>query len=149
MMEELLKAIRHGRSWIDSFTRFAYRDAFGQYRVMYEPVYVGAVQAYESMEKLAVEIVEAIGAGWKKEKFWNRSAARVDDKMMLVAYLTPMLLASQEVRCHELAEEICKAWNENFPENTYKTADYDTLLNGFRNSIMGFDLEGKHFKVKE
>ena len=148
-MEELLKAIRHGRPWIDSFTRFAYRDAFNQYRTMYEPVYVGAVQAYESMEKLAQEIVDAIETGWKKEKFWNRSAARVDDKMMLVAYLTPMLLASQEVRCHELAAAICGAWNEKFPQNTYETADYDTLLDGFRNSIMGFDFEGKHYHKKD
>ena len=148
-MEELLKAIRHGRPWIDSFTRFAYRDAFNQYRAMYEPVYVGAVQAYESMEKLAQEIVDAIETGWKKEKFWNRSAARVDDKMMLVAYLTPMLLASQEVRCHELAAAICTAWNEKFPQNTYETADYATLLDGFRNSIMGFDFEGKHYNKKE
>ena len=148
-MEELLKAIRRGRPWIDSFTRFTYRDAFSQYRIKYEPVYVGAAQAYASMERLAGELVEAIEAAWKKEKFWNRSAARVDDKMMLVAYLTPMLLASQETRCHELAEAICAAWNEKFPENAYKTADYETLLNGFRNTIMGFDFAGKHFKEKE
>ena len=147
-MEELLKAIRHGRPWIDSFTRFAYRDAFSQYRTTYEPVYVGAVQAYESPEKLAGEIVDAIVAGWKKERFWNRSAARVDDKMMLVAYLTPMLLASQEVRCHDLARAICDAWNREFPQNTYETADYDALINGFRNSIMGFDFEGKHIGKK-
>lgn len=148
-MEELLKAIRRGRPWIDSFTRFAYRDAFSRYRTVYEPVYAGAVQAYESMEKLAGEIVDAVEAAWKKEKFWNRGAARVDDKMMLVAYLTPMLLASQEVRCHELAAAICRAWNERFPENTYKTADYEAILNGFRNSIMGFDFAGKHYKAKE
>ena len=147
-MEELLKAIRHGRSWINSFTRFAYRDAFGQYRTAYEPVFVGAVQAYESAEKLAGEIVDAIEAGWQKERFWNRSAARVDDKMMLVAYLTPMLLASQETRCHQLAAAICQAWNRKFPKNTYETADYETVLDGFRNSIMGFDLEGKHIEKK-
>ena len=147
-MEELLKAIRHGRPWINSFTRFAYRDAFAEYRTTYEPVYAGAVQAYDSPEKLANELVDAIEAGWKKERFWNRSAARVDDKMMLVAYLTPMLLGSREVRCHDLAQAICDAWNRKFPQNTYETADYDTLINGFRNSIMGFDFEGKHINRK-
>ena len=147
-MEELLKAIRHGRPWIDSFTRFAYRDAFAEYRTTYEPIYVGAAQAYESPEKLAHALVDAIEAGWKKERFWNRSAARVDDKMMLVAYLTPMLLGSQEARCHDLARAICDAWNRKFPQNTYETADYDALLNGFRNSIMGFDFEGKHIDRK-
>ena len=148
-MEELLQAIRHGRSWIDRFTRFAYRDAFHQYRNTYEPVYMGAVQAYESMEKLAEEIVDAIEAGWKREKFWNRSAAKVDDKMVLVVYLTPMLLASREVRCHELAQALRAAWNAKFPGNEYSIASYEELIDGFRNTIMGFDLAGKHFKEKE
>ena len=147
-MEELLQAIRHGRPWIDSFTRFAYRDAFGQYRTRFEPVYAGAVQAYESVEKLAGQIVDGIEMGWQRERFWNRSAARVDDKMMLVAYLTPMLLASQEVRCHDLAQAICAAWNKKFPENPYETADYAAILDGFRNSIMGFDFESKHINRK-
>ena len=147
-MEELLKAIHHGRPWIDSFTRFAYRDAFNQYRTLYEPVYVGAVQAYSSVEKLAQEIVAAVEESWKKERFWNRSAAKVDDKMMLVAYLTPMLLASQETRCHELAKSLCAAWNEKFPENQYATTDYDGIVGGFRNTIMGFDFAGKHINKK-
>lgn len=148
-MEELLKAIRHGRSWIDRFTRFAYRDAFNQYCTTYEPIYIGAVQAYESVEKLAGEMVDAIEAGWKQEKFWNRSAAKVDDKMVLVVYLTPMLLRSQEVRCHELAQELRTAWNEKFPGDGYDIASYEELIDGFRNTIMGFDLAGKHFKGKE
>ena len=148
-MEELLKAIRHGKPWIDSFTRFAYRDAFSQYRVQYEPAYVGAVQAYKSVEKLAGEIVDAVEAGWKKEKFWNRSAAKVDDKMVLVVYLTPMLLSSQEPRCHDLATALREAWNQKFPENQYAIAGYEELIDGFRNTIMGFDLAGKRFKGKE
>ena len=144
MIEELLKAIIHGKPWIDSFTRFSYRDAFSQYRVQYEASFASAVVQVPSLEELAEQLVAAVEDGWKKERFWNRAAAKVNDKMMLVAYLTPLLLSSQEPLCRAFAPILCQAWNARWPENPYQVADYDAILDGFRNSIMGFDLEGKH-----
>ena len=96
------------------------------------------------LEALAEALVRGIEDGWKKERFWNRAAARVNDKMMLIDYLTPMLLASQEESCHDLAQALCEQWNRRWPENTYRTATYEALLNGFRHSIMGIDFAGKH-----
>lgn len=146
-MEELLSAIRHGKPWLDSFTRYAYREAFGQYRQEFARRYMAAAQTADSVESLARELVDGIENGWKAERFWNRAAARADDKMMLVAYLTPMLLASGE-KCAALAREICRAWNERFPDRTYETADYDKILNGFRHSVLGIDMESKHIGRK-
>ena len=142
-MDELLEAIRHGKPWLDSFTRYAYREAFGQYRQEFSRRYMEAAAAAETPESLARALVDGIEKSWKQEHFWNRSAAKVDDKMMLVAYLTPMLLSSGE-QCAALAQALCRTWNSRWPDRAYETADYDTILNGFRHSIMGIDVESKH-----
>jgi len=148
MIDSLLRAIRRGKPWIDRFTRYGYREAFQEYRTEYEELFRLALQSVEPSE-LAEKLVEAIEKEWKAEHFWNRAKARVDDKMVIVSYLTPMLLGSREERCGALAVELCRVWNERFPKDPYCMADYDRLMNGFRRSILGIDLEHKHIHERE
>lgn len=144
MTEQLLEAIKEGKPWLDNFTRYNYREAFRKYCDKYEMLYRATLHNSSSPNDLAQKIVQGIEDGWKKERIWNRGAARVNDKMMVIAYLTPMLLASGEEACHALAEAICQCWCRRWPENTYQTASFDTLLRGFRHSVLGIDFEGKH-----
>ena len=139
-MEKLLRAISHGKPWLDQFNRVNYENAFEQYRALYEADYVSAVRSGGSIEQLAGKLVDAIEKGWEKEHFWSRGVARANDKMMLVAYLTPLLLASPESGCAELAQALCRVWKQRFPEDGYEMSDYDKIAGGFRNSILGFDL---------
>ena len=141
-MEELLKAISRGKVWTDSFNRVSYENAFKQYCSRYEARFAGAVQIHSSVEELAHKLVDAIEESWRKERFWNRNLARTNDKLVLAFYLTPMLLASPEERCGELAAALCAAWNERFPDDRYITAGYEEIAGGFRNSVMGFLLGG-------
>lgn len=142
-MQRLLKAISHGKPWLDQFNRCDYENAFGQYRALHEAAFVSAVQTGRSPEQMAEELLDAVEESWKRERFWNRKIAHVNDKMMLIVYLTPLLLATREMRCAELAQAICAAWKRRFPGDGYELSEYDKIADGFRNSIMGFDLDNR------
>ena len=144
MIEQLLEAIQKGKPWLDSFTRYGYREAFDRYCAKYEMIYRAALANSESPAALAQQIVQGIEDSWKKERIWNRSAARVNDKMVLIDYLTPMLLSSKDAKCRDLAEVLCQCWNRRWPENVYQIASFETLLHGFRHTILGIDFENKH-----
>ena len=147
MTQQLLTALRDGKYWIDRFTRFSYREAFAEYRGLYLPLYTAAVEQFPPQE-LADQLLDALEEAWKKDRPWNRAAARVNTKMVLVAYLTPMLLSAGSDPCAVFAQTLCDAWNARRPKDGYETADYDSLLGGFRNSIMGIDFESKHYDKK-
>ena len=55
-----------------------------------------------------------------------------------------MLLQSVEPHCRELAYALCEKWREKWPTDAYEAADFATLADGFRRSIMGIDLANKH-----
>ena len=141
IMNDLLKAIQHGKPWIDSFNRVEYQKTFEVYSEKFAAVYIDAVNASSDLSLLASELVDSIIAGWDKEHFFSRGAAKINDKMMIVVYLTPMLLASENERCHQFADILCSEWNKKIPQNTYSVADYDTITNGFTNKIMGFEIK--------
>ena len=139
-MKELLNAIQHGEIWLTAFNRCDYEKSFAQYCARYEPLYTAAV-IETAPQQLAQHLTEGIAESWKKTRFWKRSVTRANDKMMVVSYLTPMLLQCSEERCHVLAEALCDAWNAKWPDNPYHTADYAAIQGGFRNTVMGFDID--------
>lgn len=143
MMSELLDAIVRAHPWAARFTRYEYREAFQEYSRRYAPLYAAAAQT-EDVSVLAGEIVDALAQRRAGLHFWNRGAATVEQKTVTVCYLTPMLFQSEEPRCCELAYALCEKWREKWPADAYETADFATLADGFRRSIMGIDLANKH-----
>ncbi len=144
-MERLLRAVVDGREWVDSFTRYGYREAFERYCALHEADCAAAVRE-EEPDALARALLDAMEEGWKRQRLWNRGAARADSKMVVVVYLTPMLLRSDESRCASFAQALCQAWNARWPDDAYRTAEYEDILGGFRHSILGIDLENKHIR---
>ncbi len=142
-MERLLCAVIDGREWVDGFTRYGYREAFERYCALYEADYARAACETEP-DALACALLDALAEKWKRKRLWNRAAARADSKMVVVVYLTPMLLRAKEPRCANLAHSLCEAWNARWPDDAYRTAEYESILSGFRHSILGIDLENKH-----
>jgi len=149
MITSLLRAITPAQYWVGHFTRYEYREAFKDYTRRYEPLYLAAFAQVGDMDRLADMLLDGLCAHWKALPFWKRTAARVDEKTVVVTYLTPMLLASADPCGPQLADLLRRHWSARWPKDAYDTAPYEELLDGFRHSIMGFDLDGKHYRKKE
>ncbi len=133
----LLAAVRDGGPWLERFTRPRYAGAFQDYTAQYGALWRTALRETEDPARLAEDLIDAMEAGWKEERFWNRSVRRFEEKRMLLTYLSPMLL--------ELGEEpfaacLRDAWNRRRPQDTYTYVSFAELNGGFRNAILGFDL---------
>lgn len=148
MSQELLDAVQTGRTWLDRFTRREYPKAFKEYVERFAPAYVEAVRSAagdeESLWALADGFLDGLAEGWKRQRFWNRSAVKVNEKQMMVDYLSPMLLGLEETDCPRFAEVLRERWAARWPKDEYQLASYEALRGGFRNSILGIDFAGKH-----
>lgn len=143
MNQEMLSAIQDGRMWLDQFQYRSYPKAFAQYQVQYGPAYRKAISrcgGEEELKALAEELLDAMEAGWKKARFWNRSSMQVDQKQVIITYLSPMLLEMEEPACQRFAALLQECWAARWPKNTYRIATYKKLCKGFHNCILGIDL---------
>lgn len=144
MYEQLINALSPSKYWVNSFTRYEYRQAFQQYSDSFSFMYIEALRQVSDMTTFTNSYLDAVETHWKNIHFWNRAATKVDEKMVVVSYLTPMLLNANDPSCSLFSNELCRLWNNRFPNNTYQTASYEQLLEGFRHSILGLDMESKH-----
>lgn len=148
MSKELLAAVQTGRTWLDRFTRRGYPKAFKEYTERFAPPYMEAVRSAggdeAALRALADGFLDGLAEGWKRQRVWNRSAARVNEKQMMVDYLSPMLLGLEEPDCPRFAELLRERWAARWPRDEYHLASYADIQGGFRNSILGIDLAGKH-----
>ncbi|MBE6995478.1 MAG: hypothetical protein E7429_01920 [Ruminococcaceae bacterium] len=144
MTERMLAAIR----CVDFLKRFDGREygrAYKEYVQTYGAVYAEAVNAAAESEDglngLTEDLLNGLEAVWKKERFWNRSAAKANHKQMLVFYLSPMLLGLEVPGCAEFAELLRDGWAARWPRDAYQVADQKTIKKGFHNVILGVDLD--------
>ena len=138
----LLAAVQGGREWMDHFNRKEYVPSFREYTSRFGPLYMEAVRAAGEAELtvLAEELLDGLEAGWRAQRFWNRSAVRTMEKQMMVTYLSPMLLGLEEPNCRRLAELLRDGWAVRWPKDAYGIADFKTIRGGFRNVILGVDI---------
>lgn len=142
-MSSLANAIIKGKSWIQRFTRYEYRDAFKEYKEQHFSDCYTEISGSDDLKELALCLTEELDASVARMFFLNRAGARVDIKMMIVSFFVPMLLENKE--CLSFCEIFRDTWNERKPEDKFEISDYEKILNGFRHSILGIDLERKHF----
>lgn len=144
MNTELLAAVQSGGDWLERFTRRDYAAAFKEYTERFGPAYMEAVRLAggeeTALSALADGLLDTLEAGWKRQRIWNRTTAKVSDKQMLVEYLSPMLLGLTEPGCARLAELLRDRWAARWPKEAYQTASYAKILGGFRYTIMGFEM---------
>lgn len=145
-LEMLCRAFQETRPWIDDFRKRTYEKAFRAYMERFGPSYLEAVQdaGEEGLQRLAGEILDGIEAGWKRQRPWNRSAARVMEKQMAVDYLSPMLLELPEPLCQTLCDLLREEWAARWPKDAYGAASYAQLKKGFRDTIMGIEIGRRH-----
>ena len=136
MNPELISAIQDAKPWLSRFTRTAYADAFREYQRRYGAAYREAVRDADGVT-LAETLLDTLSEGWKRETFWKRSTRRFEEKQMIFAYLSPMLLEAGDA---EFAECLREAWRRRWPKDAYKTATWRKLRDGFRLTVMGMEI---------
>ena len=130
----LLPAIQD-RTWLTRFTKREYADAFEEYLHVYSHYYRRAVMDAAAVSVLADALLDALSAGWKSERFWNRSVRRFEEKRMLICYLAPMLL---EIGEEPFAQALRDAWSARWPKDAWQYAPWQVLRRSFSNTILGF-----------
>ena len=147
-IDELCAAVQAAKEWLPRFRKNEYAKAMREYRECFGPAYVRAVKETEGdltkLEDLANGILEELEAGWKRRRFWERSAVRVEEKQMIVDFLSPMLLEEPEPLCGRLAGMLRQGWADRWPKDAYQITTFEVLQKGFRNTILGIDLGDKY-----
>ena len=144
---ELCAAVWEAPDWLPRFRRQEYPQAFQEYQKRFAPLYAQAVEETEgdltALEGLANDILDELEAGWKRRRFWNRTAVRVEEKQVIVSYLSPMLLELPDLLCGRLAGMLRQGWADRWPKDAYQITTFEVLQKGFRNSILGIELPDK------
>ena len=138
----LLPAIQDGKVWISRFTGKEYDKAFQEYCARFAPLYREALLSAGEAAALAEPLLDGIAGGWARQKFWNRSVALMNDKQMIVCYLSPMLL--EDPFCAPLAEALQTGWAARWPKEAYSVAPLAKLRRGFRPTFLGITLPFKN-----
>ena len=145
---ELCAAVWEAPDWLARFRRREYPQAFQEYQERFGSLYAQAVEETEgdltALEGLANDILDELEAGWKRRRFWNRGAVRVEEKQVIVSFLSPMLLELPDPLCGRLAGMLRQGWVDRWSKDAYQITTFEVLQKGFRNSILGIDLGGKY-----
>ena len=145
-IDALCAAVWEAERWMKQFNRKEYPGAFRRYGEKFAPLYVEAVQEAEDLEglqALADDMLDALERRWKR-RWLGRGALMVDERQMIVSFLSPMLLEQPDPLCGRLAGMLRQGWADRWPKDAYQMTTAEVLQKGFRNSILGIDLEGKH-----
>ena len=106
-VQMLCAAVQEAPAYLNWFTRKEYPLAFREYAERFAPAWTAAVRETAGEETaltaLADNFLEGLEQGWRRQRFWNRSSVRVNEKQMVVSFLTPLLLGLEEPLCPEFA----------------------------------------------
>ena len=136
-MNETLLAAVQDRTWLREFQRRQYAGAFAAYAEQYGPAYAAAVTE-AGADRLAEELMDALEKGWRQSPFWRRSVRQMEEKQMVVVYLSPLLLQNPDTV--PLAEALARVWVTRHPRDGYRMAPWEEINAGFRNTILGFEI---------
>ena len=99
-INELCTAVWESRQWLSRFRRLDYAKAFREYCERFGPFYAGAVREADgdlnALQVLSDSILDELERGWKRRRFWERAAVRVEEKQVIVSFLSPMLLWEED-----------------------------------------------------
>ena len=90
----LLEAIQDARPWMRRFTKKTYPQAFQDYTVQFGGLFREALRdaGEADFTALADTLLDGLAESWSRQRFWNRASVQMNDKQMLVCFLSPMLL---------------------------------------------------------
>ncbi|MDE6455119.1 MAG: hypothetical protein K2L38_04260 [Dysosmobacter sp.] len=83
-------------------------------------------------------LLDGLAEGWARQKPWNRSLAMLNDKQMIVCFLSPVLM--EDPACAPLEERLREGWAARWPKEAYKAASLEKIRKGFRPTFLGITL---------
>ncbi|MCR4590206.1 MAG: hypothetical protein K5668_05245 [Lachnospiraceae bacterium] len=97
----------------------------------------------EEMNSAAASLVKYAKEQYDGTFFLKKATTAVDMQCMMVFYVLPSLLKDQPAEDSKtFTDIICEKWKGSFPKETIAAATYDEIYNGFRTTILGFNVEG-------
>ncbi len=137
------------REGMKNFKKKYYEEFFLSYRRSVSDVNDEIMKMYtsenkeEEMKSAADNLVKYAKDKYDGTIFFRKSTTAVDMQCMMVFYVLPSLLKNQpEEDSKAFTDIICEKWKEAFPKETIASATYDEIYNGFRTTILGFNVEG-------
>ena len=140
-MMSVLEALQDREPYLDGYGYGTYPAAYAAYAEKFAPLFSQAVQESDDISELAERLLDELAEDVKKQSIFARGRVRGDQKMILAVYLSPMLLASPESKCRELAQTLCDQWKKRYPKDAYCLAKYERIAGGFHRKILGFRIE--------
>ena len=142
-LEQLAPAVRE-TDYLKRFDRHQYENAFREYGERFGPLYAEAIRAAgeAGLADLAASLMDELEAGWRRQRIWNRTSVQINEKQMMVAYLSPMLVELEAPLGVAFAKALRDTWSARRPKDGYRIASYEKLASGFRNTILGIDVSG-------
>ncbi len=147
-MPKLLEVLDY-RIAMKNFRKKYYEDFFLEYRRNTADVNEEIIKMYasdnreEEMESAAESLVKYAKGKYDSAIFFKRSTTAVDMQCMMLFYVLPSLLKNPTPEDSKaFTDIICGKWKEAFPKETIAAASYDEIYNGFRTTILGFNVEG-------
>lgn len=65
----------------------------------------------------------------------KRENKQLNLNMFMAVYFMPAVLEGKQAKAQELTDKICEKWAETFKGNNIKSADYSTIVSGFKSKL--------------
>lgn len=127
---------------IHAFKRETYGEIFRGYLEENEEFFgeLDRALAAGGQEELSHELAKVV-VGYVKEALGaiagkgKREAAQLDYNMFMAVYFMPAILEGRQSGAKELTDCVCGKWAEVFPGNRIQSADYASIVSGFRTKL--------------
>ena len=124
--------------YLEKFTKHEYSHNFKKYCALSESFFDELEREPGKSKKAAMDFVSSIEKSLPG--FWGRKLAIYDLCRFLFLYTVPAALNRNNEESRLFASELAAEWNSRFPKNPLNISDFSGLFNGFRTTIMGFDI---------
>ena len=120
----------------------AYRDRIGDVKALILEMY-SSENRQEEMQSAALSLVSYAKGIYEGSRRFKKRSVLLDMQCMMVFYLLPSLLSNGDAEAdRQFADTVVGVWREVFPSSQISAANYDEIYGGFRNTVLGFNIEG-------
>lgn len=145
MLEQAATMFDNRRELTKRLKRKKYEENMEAFRAEYGAVLAEMTAYTESADdketaacEVAAAFTDAVHDAFASPKNGKiKGYQQVDLNLFMIYYIFPALLLTEHEDADLIADAICKAWNKRFHDCNIRYADYETLLDGFRNKIFG------------
>lgn len=132
----LLPEKYHG--YLERFTKSEYPASFDAYSRDINHIFEEMDGGFMDAERCAADFVEHIAG--RIPKILRRNLVAYDVSRFLFLYTVPAALQYGSGVGQPFADALIEQWNQRFPKNLLKKANFSDLHSGFKTRIMGFDM---------